>query len=237
MKSKIFHSSLSEHLSVVEPDYFKQLYGEIYRRFSALYPAKTIGGLKLQRVDSSPVAEASNRLAEGMTFNNGHKSGKMLKYTVTCDGMYGSCAQTHTEEKYASESLSLPENVLEHFKKTEDRVSVYLFDRGQPSTAKFVEMKSQNGLLFAGRLLESRELHIVREFDLTFKRFAHGELKMDASVQLYKKETITGKRGKEVRKLAFGEEIFRVIRFRPKGEEEDILLITGILYFTAQTEY
>jgi hypothetical protein len=33
----------------------------------------------------------------------------MLKYTLAYDGMYGSCAQTHTEEKYASESLALPE--------------------------------------------------------------------------------------------------------------------------------
>jgi hypothetical protein len=37
----------------------------------------------------------------------------MLKYTINYDGMYGSFAKVHTEEKYAGESLALPENVKE----------------------------------------------------------------------------------------------------------------------------
>jgi hypothetical protein len=178
-KSKIAHSSLSERLSKVDVDFFKQLYGCIYQRYSALYPAGKESGFRLQRVDSSLVVEASNKLKEGMTCGNEYKTKKMLKYTINYDGMYGSCAATHTEEKYASESLALPENVIVHFKKSADHADVYVFDRGQSSTESFREMKSHKGLLFVGRLLENRKLHIVRDFDLTFRHFQWGRYCFD----------------------------------------------------------
>jgi hypothetical protein len=167
-----------------------------------------VSGFRLQRVDSSPVVETSNKLKEGMTCGNEYKRKKMLKYTISYDGMYGSCAATHTEEKYASESLALPENVIAHFKKSVDHAEVYVFDRGQSSTESFREMKSHKGLLFAGRLLENRKLHIVRDFDLTFRRFQWGEPKQDAMVYLYKKETVEGKNGTPVRRQALVRETY-----------------------------
>jgi hypothetical protein len=132
-KDKIAHSSLSERLSKVEVDYFKQLYEYIYARFSTMFPTRTISGLKLQRVDSSLVTETSNKLAEGLSCGNEYKKSKMLKYTINYDGMYGSFAHVHKEEKYASESLALPENVIDHFKSSADHANVYIFDRGQSS--------------------------------------------------------------------------------------------------------
>jgi transposase len=159
----------------------------------------------------------------------------MLKYTIAYDGMFGSFAQIHTDGKYANESLALPENVVLHVKKCEDHASVYLFDRGQSSTAKFVEMKSHQGLLFVGRLQEKRKLNIVKEFDLTFKKFEFGILKMDALVRLYKVSPVLDKNGNEQRKLVLDTETFRVIRFRQKNKKEDIILITNILYLPAQT--
>jgi len=235
VKGQLSHSSVSERLAKIESVYFQRLYEEIYHRFSALYPAKTIGGLKLQRIDSSLVCEASNKLAEGMTCGNEHKKKKMLKYTMSYDGMFGSFAQTHTEEKYASESLALSENVLGHFKKHEDHANVYIFDRGQSSTCKFVEMKSQEGLLFVGRLQEKRKLKIVKEFDLSINGFKDGILKMDALAQLYKTEKGISKAGKEHRTLVLEAETFRIIRFCPYDKDEDIILITNILHLNTQT--
>jgi hypothetical protein len=234
-KKKISHSSLSERLSVVEIDYFKKLYEIIYERFSVLYPAQRIGGLKLQRVDSSLVAEASNKLEEGLNWGNENNKGKMLKYTISYDGMYGSFAKTHSEEKYANESLALPENVLEHFKKSEDHSNVYIFDRGQSSTKAFAEMQSSKGLLFVGRLVENRKLCVVKAFDLTFRHFSFGELKQDAIVQLYGYEHTISKNGNNVKRQFLAEEKYRVIRFRPQGKSEDILLITNIFYLRAET--
>ena len=159
----------------------------------------------------------------------------MLKYTISYDGMYGSCAQVHKEEKYASESLALPENVLSHFKNSTDHANVYIFDRGQSSAEAFSKMKSHNGLLFVGRLLENRKPHVIKDMDCTFKRFDQGVLKQDALVQLYKTETVIGQKGHPVRKQMLVNETFRVIRFCPKDGKEDIILITNILNFRAQT--
>jgi len=235
LKKKISHSSLSERLPVVETDYFKQLYDIIYQRFSALYPARTVNGFTLQRVDSSPVSDVSNRIREGLSWGNSDKKGKMLKYTINFDGMYGSFALLHSENRYTNESLALPENVMEHFKKTDGKSNVYVFDRGQTSTAAFARMKSNGGLRFVGRPVENRKPVVVREFDLTFKKFTCGTIKQDALVQLYGYERHVGKNGKEVKKQFVSEEKYRVIRFRPHGKNEDILLITNILNLQAET--
>jgi len=234
-KDKIAHSSISERLSKIEVSYFKQLYEYIFERFSRLFPTQTLFGLKLQRVDSSLVSEMSNKLSEGLTCGNEYKKNKMLKYTISYDGMYGSCAQVHKEEKYASESLALPENVLSHFHTSTDHANVYLFDRGQSSAESFSKMKSYRGLLFIGRLLENRKLHIIKELDCRFKRFEQGTLKQDALVQLYKMATVSGKNDKPVRKSILVNETFRIIRFRPKEGKEDIILVSNILNFRAET--
>jgi IS4 transposase len=232
---KLAHSSVSDRLAMIEVDYFKQLYEYMYDRYSRLFPAKTLSGLKLQRVDSSLVAEMSNKLKEGLTCGNEHTQRKMLKFTINYDGMYGSCAKVHKEEKYASEALALPENVIAHFKSSADHAQVYIFDRGQSSANAFSTMKSHKGLLFVGRLLENRKLHIVKECDCTFKRFEQGTVKQDALVWLYKTETVEGKSGKPVHRQTLVKETFRVIRFRPKDGKEDILLITNILNLRAET--
>ena len=69
-KKKISHSSISERLSVIELDFFKRTYDIIYKRFSSLYSKKEIAGMSLHRVDSSLVAEAGNKLLQGMTCGN-----------------------------------------------------------------------------------------------------------------------------------------------------------------------
>lgn len=232
-KNQLAHSSLSDRLSVINVDFFKKSYELIYQKFSSLYPEEKLCGLYLQRVDSSLVVETSNKLLEGMTCGNKYKKKKMLKYTINYDGMFGSCCTTHTQEKYACESNALPENVMAHFRKTKDHAHVYIFDRGQSSAASFKMMKQEEGLLFVGRLLENRKLSIVREFDLTFKKFSYGKLKQDALVRLYKWEKIEGKNGKMINRQVLLDETFRVIRFRAEGKNEDIVLITNILYLRA----
>ncbi|GHV35676.1 hypothetical protein FACS1894178_5770 [Bacteroidia bacterium] len=234
-KKQISHSSISERLSVINADFFKQFYECILSEYSRYFPAKTLAGLRLERVDSSLVLETSNKLSEGMTVSNGFKSRKMVKYTINFDGMYGTCATVHTESHYQNESVALPENVLEHFKQTQDHASVYIFDRGQSSANAFSEMNAQKGLKFVGRLLENRRLNVVREFDCHYKKFSCGELKQDCLAQLYKKVEKEGKNGKMFRHQVLEESVFRVIRFRPEGKSEDILLITNILNLRAET--
>ncbi len=235
IKKEISHSSISERLSVIELDFFRRAYDIIYKRFNFLYSKKEIAGMSLQRVDSTLVADAGNKLLQGMTSGNQHMKKKMIKYTMTFDGMFASFSQLHTQEKYASESLAIPENVMGHFKQTKDHAKVYLFDRGVSSALKFAEMNNSEDLHFIGRLLENRKLSIVEERSVESVEFEHGELLKDDLVQInaYKK-TINSK-GKVVNRYMLVEDIFRVISFKPEKAKEAILLITNITNLPADT--
>jgi transposase len=198
-----------------------------------MYTKKEISGMYLQRVDSTLVKEAGNKLKEGMTCGNEYGKSKMLKYTINYDGMFGCFSKVHKEESYASECKALPENVTGHFKKEKGHSSVYLFDRGQNSAEAFKNMKSEEGLLFIGRLNENRKLKHIQSFDIKNVEFTQGELLEDGLYQLYKRVTKVSKTGKEYYPMELVKENFRVIRFGVEGKKEAILLITNILNLSA----
>ena len=139
-KKEISHSSISERLSVIELDFFIRAYDSIYKRFNSLYSKKEIAGMSLQRVDSTLVADAGNKLLQGLTCGNVDNKKKMIKYTVAFDGMFASFSQTHSQTRYNNESVAIPENIINHFKKEKDHAKVYVFDRGVNSGLKFAEL-------------------------------------------------------------------------------------------------
>lgn len=229
-KKTVSHSSISDRLSTMNVDFFRLTYETIYHIFNSLYTNHEIEGLCLQRVDSSLVVESCNKLKQGLTCGNEHSKKRMMKYTINFNGMFASFGSVHSQEAYASEALALPENVISHFKKVEDHSSVYILDRGQSSAEAFKQMKQQPGLRFVGRLLENRKLYLVKNLrdkdeDAVFE---YGDLLEDKLVKLYKKEKTITKNGKESHKQVLVDEVFRVVRFKPKGKSE-ILLITNCL--------
>lgn len=235
-KQKISHSSLSERLSVINTDFFRLAYESLYKRLSHLYTKKEIAGMYLQRVDSTLVKDCSGRLLQGLVCGNEYRKSKMLKYTINFDGMFGSFSAVHSESAYASESLALPENVIQHCRKEKDHANVYVTDRGQSSADGFRKMKDTEGLLFVGRLMENRRLKHIKDLppvDGENHPFTHGELKSDSLEKLYKMKDGTGKNGQPVRKQVLADDAFRVIRFRPPGKDEDIVLITNIIDLSA----
>jgi len=233
-KKEISHSSISDRLSVLKVDFFKGAYDCIYKRFSSLYTKKEISGMYLQRVDSTLVKESCNKLHEGLTLSNQHgNQHQFIKYTMNYDGMFGSFAQAHHEQSYCSECNALPENVISHFKKEKGHSSVYLFDRGQSSADAFKGMKSEEGLLFVGRLNETRKLKQVELFDIKDVNFTQGELQQDGLYKLYKRVVQMSKNGKESHLSELVDEDFRVIRFIVEGKKEPIVLITNILHLSA----
>lgn len=234
-KNKISHSSISERLSVIELDFFRLTYESIYKRFNFLYSKKEIANMSLQRVDSTLVAEASNKLVEGLTCGNQHKKKKMLKYTMNFDGMFASFSQIHTQKIYNNESLAIPENIMNHCKQEKDHAKVYLFDRGVSSAYKFAEMKSVDGLLFIGRLLEDRKQSIVEERSIEGIDFGHGLLLRDDLVKIYASPKKINSKGNVVKQHILVDEIFRVVRFKPRKSDKDILLITNIIDLSPDT--
>ena len=232
-KKEISHSSISERLSVIELDFFIRAYDSIYKRFNSLYSKKEIAGMSLQRVDSTLVADAGNKLLQGLTCGNVDNKKKMIKYTVAFDGMFASFSQTHSQTRYNNESVAIPENIINHFKKEKDHAKVYVFDRGVNSGLKFAELKNTDNLLFVGRLLENRKLKIVEKRALD--EFEHGELLQDDLVQVYAAPRETDNKGKVSKKYILVDDVFRVIRFKPEKTKEAILLITNITNLPADT--
>lgn len=232
-KKNISHSSISDRLSVIEIDFFKNAYECMYRRFSSLYTTKEIERFNLQRVDSTLVAEAGNKLSQGMTCGNEHKKKKMIKYTMDFDGTFASFGNVFSGESYANESLAMPETILGHFKKEKDHASIYLFDRGLSSAEKLGQLNTEQGLLFIGRLNENRKLKVVEEFSSGEYPFTHGKLLRDCQACVYGMEKSITRDGKPTRKQVLFPEVYRIVRFKPKNSTEDILLITNVFELSA----
>ena len=234
-KQEISHSSISERLSVIELSFFQRAYECIYQRFSSLYTKNEIDKMLLQRVDSTLVCEAGNKLSQGMSCGNEHKKKKMIKYTINFDGMFASFSSIHSEEKYANESLTLPENILGHFKKDKHHSQVYLFDRGLGSGEKLNQLGQEKGLFFVGRLLDNRKLYIVEKRDCRVEEFEYGTLLQDDTVHIYGTQERQNSKGNIVREQVLQPEKFRVIRFKSEQTGKEILLISNMFEVSAET--
>mgnify|MGYP001777514326 CR=1 FL=1 len=82
----VTHSSISERLSNVNVEFFREAYGLFYDRLHGLYSTRELERMCLVRVDSTLVAETCNKLKNGFTV--GRHSGKndaarrrQVKYT------------------------------------------------------------------------------------------------------------------------------------------------------------
>ena len=84
-QESVVRSSISERLSKINPDFFKQVYECIYERFSSLYSSSDQNKYNLIRVDSSIVRDTAGKLQDG--FNQNQSGTNVVKYTVAFDGV------------------------------------------------------------------------------------------------------------------------------------------------------
>lgn len=153
------HSSISERLSAINIDFFKQAYELTYKRFSDLYSAEEQYRQKIVRVDSTMVAEAAFKLREGM--NVGKNADKnFVKYTFAFDGIFPSHSNAYTDKKYLSEDCSIPEVVSRHSEVTPDKI--FVFDRGVQKREVFTKL-SNNSTAFVGRIKADARYLAVRD--------------------------------------------------------------------------
>ena len=148
--------------------------------------------------------------------------------------MFASFATIHSGDRENNESVVLPQNIMGHLQKVKAHSSVYILDRGQNSAEAFRTMKSQDGLFFVGRLTDKRKMLVVEDLKKESDVFTDGELLEDKLVKLYKRDEKLNKEGRKTVTSTLANETFRVIRFKPQGKRE-ILLITNFLEPTAQT--
>lgn len=221
----ICRSSISERLSKINPDYFKQIYDCIYDQFSSYYSFKEQEKYNLIRVDSTMVADTTGKLVNGLDNKSGKKT---TKYSVCFDGILPSQLDVFTEASYLSEETSLPEVIRNHVKKETDHKNIYIIDRGLQSTRTMKDFK-ENKVAFVIRSKEHRK-HIEKEnLILENQDTDLGEsiLLKDARVQLFTGKPILNKRGNIHYKEELVETDFRLVIVKSKVDEKEYWLLTN----------
>jgi len=211
-------SSISERLSKINPDYFKQIYDCIYGQFSNIYSLTNKLKHNLIRVDSSMVSDTAGKLLEGLDNKSGKKA---IKYSIAFDGILPCYSNVFTSASYSSEDIALPEVVLNHVKQETNHKNIYVLDRGLQST-RTMKAFNQKDITFICRAKENRKyvelesfLHKGQDIDL-------GEtiLVKDSKVHLYTGKPINNKKGKVHFKKELVEVPFRLIVAQSKIDPE-----------------
>lgn len=214
---KVRHSSISERLSKIQPDYFRQIYDCVYEQFSACYSRAEIKKYNLIRVDSSMVSDTSGRMAEGMD----NKSGKLaVKYSTAFDGILPCGVSLFTEPTYFCEDNALPQVVLKHVKQQADHRNIYVMDRGLQSTRN-MKTFSEKSIGFVARVKENRKY--VKVESIPFIDSDLGSLKLirQDKVYLYTGLAVNNKQGNIHYREVLIEEPFRLLVAQSKSEEKE----------------
>lgn len=218
-EESVVRSSISERLSKINPDFFKQIYDCIYEQFSELYSDSRKQKQKLIRVDSSIVSETAGKLQEGI--NHCQSSKKAVKYTVAFDGTLPCYSNVFTTSTYSSEDIALPEVVKGCVKQESGHQNVYVLDRGLQSTRTMKEF-SQNQITFICRAKEDRKFVEIESMITQDQELSLGETTLirDSKVQFYTGVPIKNKKGNIHYREELVKDPFRLIIARSKHEPD-----------------
>lgn len=218
-KDKVRRSSISERLSKIDSNFFKEIYQCIYTQFSDLYSSTERERYNLIRVDSSMVYDLSGKLIEGLNHNSCGK--KAVKYSVAFDGLFPCEAQVFTEQTYCSEDVALPKVVFSHIKQQVGHTNLYVIDRGLQSSRTMKEFSEQQ-ISFVARLKENRKYEELESLvnDDTCSDLGELTLLRDSKVLLYTGIPIKNKRGNTHYREELLEQPFRLIVAQSKDDEK-----------------
>lgn len=209
-------SSISERLSKIDADYFRQIYECIYEQFSVCYSGAEQQKLRLVRVDSSMVSEASVKLLAGIDNKSGKKA---VKYSISFDGVLPCESALFVDPLYGSEDIALPEVIRSHARHQTEHRNIYVIDRGLQS-ARTLKDFSTESITFIVRAKENRK-HVELSSLLT-DQVDLGELTLlkDSKVYLYTGMPVNNKRGNIHYRQELVEEPFRLIEAQSKTDTE-----------------
>jgi len=212
-------SSISERLSKIDSDYFKQIYDCIYKQFSAIYSSTDQLKYNIIRVDSTIVYETSNSLLDG--FHSNQQKKKAVKYSTAFDGILPCLSEVFTTSAYSSEENALPEVVFNHVKQDKNHQNIYVLDRGLQSTRTMASFNKEH-IRFIVRSKENRK-HIVLENLITEQTPTILEnliLLKDSLVYLYTGKPVNNKKGNIHYREELVETPFRLIVAQSKDEPD-----------------
>lgn len=211
------HSSISERLSMINIEFFQQAYDLTYKYFSNYYNRIQRENVRLIRVDSSMVAEAANKLIDGMNIGRKKDGKKQIKYTVAFDGDLPCMAKIFTNRESLSEDTTIPQVVFDYARK--DKSAIFTFDRGVGKRETFCRL-SQQGTSFVTRINPKAKYKLVRELE-------DGNNRLVGSLELIKElEVQLPKNRKE--HWVFPEETFRLTITRHPEDGTEYWFLTNL---------
>lgn len=232
-RESVRRSSISERLSSIDADYFRQIYECIYEQYAALYSDGDQQKHKLIRVDSSLVSDTAGKLQTSI----GHNSGKKAeKYTMAFDGLLPCSAQAFSESSYNSEEVALPQLVWQHVKQQAGHANVYVMDRGLQS-ARSLQAFDQQKVSFVCRVKENRKYELLASLLKEGQPTDLGEaiLLSDELVRLYYGQPIKNNKGNIHHREELLEHDFRLVIVQSKKQpEQHYWLLTNELEMPAQ---
>ena len=186
-EEKVRRSSISERLSKINPNYFREIYEHMYDRFSGYYSGSEIEGYNLIRVDSTIVSDTCVKLKEGIDQKSGKK---LVKFSFSFDGILPSGVKVFNTQTYSSEDMAIPEAILNQTLKEKDHDNIYVIDRGVQS-ARTMKDFDENGVKFIVRLKENRKFEEIESFfnPEDKQEWDDWYVAKDSKVKLYTKAT------------------------------------------------
>ena len=229
---KVRRSSISERLSKIDPNYFKEIYEQMYGKFSELYDKAEIEKYNLIRVDSTIVADTCSKLKEGIDQKSGKK---LVKFSFSFDGVLPSGVEVFTAQKYSSEESALPEAIFSHVKKEEHHQNIYIIDRGLQSARAMKEFEEKS-VKFIIRSKENRKFEEIESFlkNSKLSKWDDWEILKDSKVKLYTGILVQNKRGNVHHREEKVETHFRLVVIRNEKIKKEFWFLTNEFELTAK---
>ena len=214
--TQIRYSSISERLSVINPDYFEQLY-EICLRSSK----KVIGheSTTLLKFDSTIVSLSSKLIDVGYQLAGDSAQFKQLKFTIGYSDIPESI-DFYNQQKYTSENVALKESIFRHRKN--DPLHIYVFDRGITSRKTFDELTKKK-IPFVSRINPNAKYEKIKA-NKHFQPAVTPSLEIQSDSWGY----LFGDKGRKSAKL------IRCIGAIKKENQEPMVFVTNIKSASAQ---
>ena len=236
-EEKVRRSSISERLSKIDSHYFKEIYEQMYGRFSELYSKSEIEKYNLIRVDSTIVADTCNKLKEGIDQKSGKK---LVKFSFSFDGILPSGVEVFTAQKYSSEESALPQAILKHTLKEIGHDNIYIIDRGLQSTRTMKEFDEQS-IKFIIRSKENRKFEEIETYlDVENPlKWEDWRLVKDSKVKLFTGKPILNKRGNIHHREEKVETEFRLVIIKNEKTNKEFWFLTNEFELSAKeiTDY
>lgn len=231
-EEKVRRSSISERLSKIDSNYFKEIYEQMYGRFSELYSKTEIEKYNLIRVDSTIVADTCAKLKEGIDQKSGKK---LVKFSFLFDGILPSGVEVFTGQKYSSEEAALPEAILKQVKKEEHHENIYVIDRGLQSTRVMKDF-DEKSVKFIIRSKENRKFEEIESFldGKKSQKWDDWEVMKDSKVKLYTGKPVLNKRGNIHHREEKVETCFRLVVIKNEKKDKEFWFLTNEFELSAK---